>query len=86
MNLPQNVLKMFTGSPYKQRDGDATDWWLRQQLNGPAFCVRLTVSCLIRQDWSPVCDTHNPLSVLKQTGFKPVNSAARGCVALRVYL
>jgi len=37
-------------APHKQRDGDATDWWLQQQSNGPAFCIRLTVSVSVLQD------------------------------------
>jgi len=39
MQTPQNVLKMSTVSPDKQRDSDATDWWLQQQSNGQAFCI-----------------------------------------------
>ena len=35
---------------HKQRDGDATDWWLQQQSNGPAFSIRLTVSVSVLQD------------------------------------
>ena len=34
---------------HKQRDGDATDWRLQQQSNGPAFCIRLTVSVSVVQ-------------------------------------
>jgi len=35
---------------HKQRDGDATDWWLQQQLIDPAFSIRLTVSVSVLQD------------------------------------
>jgi len=35
MKTPQNVLKMSIVRP----DSKATDWWLQQQSNGPAFCI-----------------------------------------------
>ena len=35
---------------HKQRDSDASDWWLQQQSNNPAFSIRLTVSVSILQD------------------------------------
>ena len=35
---------------HKQKDGDATDWWLQRQLNGPDFSIRLTVSVSVLQD------------------------------------
>jgi len=35
---------------HKQRDGDATDWWLQHQSNGPSFCIQLTVAVLALQD------------------------------------
>ena len=35
---------------HKQKDGDATDWWLQQQSNGPAFSIRLTVFVSVLQD------------------------------------
>ena len=52
MKTPQHVLKMsiVTESWHKQRDGDATDWWLQQQSNGQAFSIRLTVSVSVLQD------------------------------------
>ena len=42
-------------SPYdplhkQRRDGNATDWWLQQQSNGPAFSIRLTASVSVLQD------------------------------------
>ena len=37
-------------SPDKQRDGNATDWWLQQQSNGQAFSIRRTVSVSVLQD------------------------------------
>jgi len=46
----QNVFKMSTVSRDTSRDGDATDWWLQQQWNGLAFCIRLTVSVLVLQN------------------------------------
>ena len=41
---------MFIVSPDTSRDGDATDWWLQQQSNGPAFCIQLTVSVSVLHD------------------------------------
>ena len=35
---------------HKQRDGDATGWWLQQQSNGPTFSIWLTFSFLVLQD------------------------------------
>jgi len=35
---------------HKQRHGNATDWWLQQQSNGPAFSIRLTVYVSVLQD------------------------------------
>jgi len=44
MKTPQNVLKLSIASHDTSRDVDATDRWLQQQLNGPTFSIRLTVS------------------------------------------
>jgi len=41
VKTPQNVFKMSTVSPDTSRDSNATDWWLQQQSNGQAFCIRL---------------------------------------------
>ena len=43
---------MSTLSPNKkkQKYGDATDWWLQQQSNGPAFSIRLTACVSVLQD------------------------------------
>jgi len=44
METPQNVPKLSTESQHKQKDGDAADWWLQQQSDGPGLCIRLTIS------------------------------------------
>jgi len=37
------MLKMSTVSCDTSRESDATDWWLQQQSNGPAFSIQLSV-------------------------------------------
>ena len=35
---------------HERRDGDATDWLLQQQSNGPALSIRLTAAVQVLQD------------------------------------
>jgi len=49
-NITECAQNIHCEPGHKQRDGDATDWWLQQQSNGAAFSIWLTVSVSVLQD------------------------------------
>jgi len=51
--LQDNLTKsqvICQSSQWTWQRNNITDWWLQQQLNGTAFCIRLTVSVSVLQD------------------------------------
>ena len=57
----------------KQRDGDATDWWLQQPSNGPVFSIWLVNSLcfssarLVTEVWYITAELGRALAVVKVT-------------------
>ena len=49
-NTTECAQNVYCEPRHERRDGDATDWWLQQQSNGPSLSIRLTVSVSVLQD------------------------------------